>query len=200
MYVSPYARAMETAGHLGFGADWRPDSRIVERNWGEFDQMPYSERLRLFEEQLELRKSHAFYWRPTNGETFQDVFNRLRDLLGSLHRECHAMDVLAVCHGETMWVFRDILEKMMPQDLRDAMMGQNDQTRIRNCRIIQYTREREDGSWSPRLERMRFVNPEAPDDPATNMDWTPIARRRWSSDDLLAYVGALPLFIDDEAA
>ncbi|MDB5189553.1 MAG: phosphoglycerate mutase family protein [Parcubacteria group bacterium] len=199
MYVSPYARAMETAGHLGFGTDWRPDARIVERNWGEFDQMPYGDRLRLFEEQLQLRKNYAFYWRPTNGETFQDVFNRLRDLLGTLHRECSNMDVLEVSHGETMWVGRDVVEKLMPQELRDELMNQTDQTRIHNCRIIQYTRQCEDGSWSERLERMRFISPERADDPKFNTSWLPIKRKKWSHQDLLDYVGELPTFIPEAA-
>lgn len=194
-YVSPYVRAMETAGHIGIGSDWKPDSRLMERNWGDFDQKPYAERALLFEQELKYRKEHAFFWRPTNGETLQDVFLRLRDMLATLHRECHSKKVLMVSHGETMWVWRDVLERWMPQQLREAMLAHSEQTRIRNCRIIEYTRETESGELAARFIRMRFVNPEDPNDPDTNLGWHPIPRKNWSSQDLLDFVDGYQRFI-----
>lgn len=196
LFVSPYVRAMETAGHFGFGKDWKPDPRLMERNWGEFDQLPYSERVRLFEEQLELRKNFAYFWRPTNGETFQEVFLRLRDMNASLHRSCPKHHALLVCHGETMWVWRTVLEGWaLPQQLRDAMLKQTEQVRIRNCRIIQYTRHRANGSLAPRLVRVRFINPENPDDPETNLDWREIPRKRYTHEELVSYAEGFPTFI-----
>ncbi|MDB5264661.1 MAG: hypothetical protein JWN64_232 [Parcubacteria group bacterium] len=194
-YVSPYIRAMETAANLGFGDDWKIDARLMERNWGEFDQMPYGERVAQFKEQLELRKEHAFFWRPTNGETFQDVFSRLRDMNSTLHRDCAQHHVVAVTHGETMWVWRTVLERWMPQQLREAMLNQNEQTRIRNCRIIEYTREVGDGTCAERFVRMRFVNPENPYDALTNLGWNTIPRKKWSSSDLQQYVSGFRSFI-----
>jgi len=96
-YVSPYVRAIETAGHLGLGQKWRRDMRLCERNWGEFDQMPYEERMKRFGHEIHLRKEHAFFWRPADGETLQDVFLRVCDLITTLHRECEKMhDVRAL--------------------------------------------------------------------------------------------------------
>lgn len=199
-YVSPYVRAMETAGHSGIGSKWQCDARLMERNWGSFDQMPYGERARLFQEELRLRKDHAFFWRPTNGETLQDVFLRIRDMTASLHRDCSDKRVLIVSHGETMWVWRTVLERLMPMQLRELMLVDDDRIWIHNCRLIEYTREREDGSLAPRFVRMRFVNPMEPDDAKTNWDWHEIPRVNWSHEDLLTFTEKFPRFIPDTAS
>jgi NAD+ kinase len=195
LYVSPYVRALETAGHFGFGNDWQPDVRLMERNWGRIDQMTYAERLDMFKDQLEMRREHAFFWRPDNGETLQDVFMRLRDMTSTLRAKYGSHRVIAVTHGETMWAWRTILEKLMPQDLRLKMLEHDEKTRIRNCRIIHYTRQDENGILSSSFERVRFVNPEDPDDPETNSGWMKIERRNWSHEDLLRYAGGFTPFI-----
>lgn len=198
LIVSPYVRAMETAGNLGFGNDWRHDIRVVERNWGEFDQMPYAERARLFQTELKLRKEHAFFWRPTNGETLQDVFSRLRDMTGTLHRECSNKRVLVVSHGETMWVWRTILERMLPQELRAAMLSNDDRIWIHNCRVIEYTRLSEDGTLEPRFVRFRFVNTADPNDPDSNTGWMPLTRRTWTHAELLEFVSTFKTFLPED--
>lgn len=196
-YVSPYVRAMETAGHLGFGDDWRVDTRLMERNWGDLDQKSYADRVRLFQNELDYRKDYAFFWRPSNGETMQDVFLRTRDMLATLHRECEDKQVLMVNHGETMWVWRTVLERWLPAQLRDAMLSHDDRIWIHNCRIIQYTRFREDGTLAPRLVRMRMVNPSDPENPDVNLPWTPIERKRWSHTGLREYAEGHPCFMDE---
>ena len=103
-----------------------------------------------------------------------------------------------VTHGETMWVWRTILEKLLPQQLRDAMLSQTRQTSIRNCRIIEYTRIDEDGNLADRFARVRFVNPENPDDPETNLDWQLIAHKRWSHRNLLNYASMFKPYISEE--
>lgn len=200
LYVSPYVRAMETAGHTGFGDDWRVDARIVERNWGHFDLIPYQERVKKFTDELKLRKDQAFFWRPTDGETLQDVFLRIRDITASLHRDCSDKKVLIVSHGETMWVWRTVLERLMPMELRNLMLSDDDRIWIHNCRLIEYTRLNEDGTLAPRFVRMRFVNPGSPDDPDTNWDWHEIPRRKWSHQDLLEFTKTFPMFIPTDLA
>lgn len=197
-YVSPYVRAMETAGNNGIGDNWKIDSRLVERNWGHFDQMTYAERNERFEHELRFRKDHAFFWRPTDGETMQDVFMRTRDMTASLHRDCADKRVLIVTHGETMWVWRTVLERLMPMQLRELMLSEDDRMWIHNCRLIEYSREQDDGTLAPRFVRMRFVNPGDPEDPKTNWDWQPIPRRTWSHADLVSFAQQFPLFIPEE--
>jgi len=194
-YVSPYVRAIETAGNIGIGDEWQVDARLMERNWGSFDQMPYADRLKLFQEQLVRRKDHAFFWRPTEGETLQDVFIRLRDMTGSLHRDCSNRKVCVVSHGETMWVWSTVLERLLPMDLREQMLSHDNRIRILNCRIIEYTRVCADRSLSPRLARVRFVNPADPDDPETNSGWREIERKKWSHEDLMAFAQTFPTFL-----
>jgi broad specificity phosphatase PhoE len=201
LYVSPYIRAIETAGHLGFGEDWRLDARLMERNWGELDLLTLEERSRRFGEKAEEDIEQAFFWRPADGETLQDVFQRTRDMMNTLHRECEDKDVLIVCHGEVMRVWRMILEYWTPRELVSQTKNRDLQTRNLNCRIIQYTRhqvERPKGylPLSRRLEWVRFVNPMAPEDPQTNRDWRPIKRRLFSHEELLEYVSTFPRFLE----
>lgn len=176
MYVSPYVRAFETAANLGFGDQWYMDNRIVERNWGDLDMLTYDERMRKFNDVIDERDDDAFYWRPPGGETLQDVFQRTRDMTTTLHRECKDKHVLIVCHGETMWVWRALLEYWTSHDLTKAQRERTDKTRNINCRIIQYSRFSDAGEDTGKLSRVRFVNPSFPDDPRWNQDWTPIIR------------------------
>ena len=191
-YVSPYVRAAETAGFTGLNQEWRVDNRLCERNWGSLDQMTHEERMRVFKEQLARRKKHAFFWRPADGETLQDVFNRIRDLIGTLHRECERMHVLAVCHGETMLAWRTVLEYWLPQDLRNDMSSKDKRFDILNCRIIQYSRQDENNELHlhEKFVRVRFVDPTDPENPTTNHDWMPVKRRLWSEADLQTFLEA----------
>jgi broad specificity phosphatase PhoE len=195
VYVSPYVRASETAGHLGLDNKWRMDNRLVERNWGDLDQMTHEERMHKYREEFDLRKEFAFFWRAGNGETLQDVFGRLRDFTNTLHRECSKKHVIVVTHGETMWAFRTLLEYWLPQDLREAMISRNKQTQIVNGRIVQYTRIDEKGKPQKRIVRMRMTHPTHPEDPKKNLPWQPVGRHEYSNADLLEYAEVHPRFL-----
>jgi hypothetical protein len=73
------------------------------------------------------------------------------------------------------------------------------QNKIINCRIIQYTREREDGTWDTKYCRVRLIAPSSPDDARMNLNWRPIVRRTFSSEELLKYVDQFPHFLQDAA-
>lgn len=198
-YVSTYIRAMETAGLLQLpDAMWRLENRIVERNWGALDQLPYDERIRLFGEALKKRKEFAFFWRPSDGETMQDVFDRFGDLSNELRRDCERKHVFLVCHGETMWAARTMLEYWTPRQLRDHMLNHDDRTDLCNCRIIQYTRVLGQKHRSDRLCLVRFIDPMWSRDPARNLDWTEFDRPRFANEDLLELCSEHPRFIENE--
>ncbi|HET9641404.1 MAG TPA: histidine phosphatase family protein [Candidatus Paceibacterota bacterium] len=198
-YVSPYIRTIETAGVLGVGGkNWRQDNRLMERNWGSMDLLTYDERARRFGEVLRNRKMHAWFWRPSDGETFQDVFNRRYSMFVTYRRECEKIHCIQVSHGETMLVDRYILEYWTPIKLREYMVRHDDTVHIENCRIIQYTRVGDDGRLRDKIQRVRFVNPMDPNDPQTNLDWQPIVRPLYSPEDLLAMAAMFPRFIDDD--
>ena len=136
----------------------------------------------------------AYFWRPHDGETLQDVFLRGRDFVSTLDREAEHTHVVCVTHGETMYVFRAIFEYLMPDELRAAMVDIDRRTDMRNCRAIQY---RCGGQAEERyFSHVRFVDPSAPDDPATNTAWIPIERTLLTDDELLASVEAFPRFFD----
>jgi broad specificity phosphatase PhoE len=198
-FVSPYIRAIETAGYMDLPLEWRPDARLCERNWGELDHMTHEQRVKDFGEKLERRETHALFWTPDGGESLQTVMIRVWLHFDMLHRQCSDLDVYDVCHGETMWVYRFLLENWMPKDLARMMLASDGdfQNKIVNCRVIHYTRKCEDGSLAGRFVRMRMIDPSDPDNPERNIGWRPIAQRRFTSAQLLDYVVSFPHFLRD---
>jgi broad specificity phosphatase PhoE len=194
-YVSPYIRAVETAGNLGFGDHWHTDNRIVERNWGQLDMLTYDERLQKFGEVMDYDDSEAFFWRPSDGETLQDMMNRLRDFIRTLHKKCKHKNVLVVCHGETMWAFRTILEHWSPQMLASTMRERNSQMKHLNCRIIHYERDMNSGSRI--FSRVRFIDPTHPHDRSRNLDWQRIRKSTHSHQELREYANSFPRLLED---
>ncbi len=199
LYVSPYVRAMETAGHNGFGTDWRLDNRIMERDWGQLDSLTYEERLQKYVDLTGESEDDAFFWRPPGGEALYNVFLRLRDMCTTLHRECEDAHVLMVCHGETMWAWRALLEYWTPQRLALEMKRKSDKTRHLNCRLVQYSRFTQDGSDAGKLCRVRFVDPSDPNNPERNQDWTSFERPQYSHEQLLKLSESYLRFLEDAA-
>ncbi len=206
-FVSPYVRALETAGHLGLPIVWLADARLAERNWGELDQLTHEERISKYND-LDRREDFGIYWPAGNGESLQMLATRIWQHFDMLAREHGEHDVVAVSHGETILTQRFMLERWLPEDLVETMIATDTelsrelrgketdwQNKLINCRIIQYTRECEDGTWDDKYCRVRLVAPSAPDDPTMNLDWKPIVRRKFSTDNLLAYVERFPHFL-----
>lgn len=202
-FVSPYARAMETAYLMDLSGDikWRPDDRLCERNWGELDHMTHEERTRQFAETLKNREAHALFWTPYGGESLHAVKGRLWQFCDMLHRQCSTNDVYAVCHGETMWALRSMVEYWMPRKLADMMIASDDdyQNKTINCRIIHYTREREDGSLADHIVRVRLIDPSNPDDPSRNLDWQPVVQTNFTTQELGDYVNNFEHFLKEPA-
>jgi broad specificity phosphatase PhoE len=211
-FFSPYARAMETAGYLGLPIVWLPDARLCERNWGELDQLPYEDRVRKYGEAMNFRELHGMFWPAANGETLHALSTRMWQHFYKLRNEHSDHDVVEVDHGETMLTKRFMLERWLPEDVAHMMIATDTklskevlgketdfQNKIINCRIIQYTRQREDGSWGDSYQRVRLIAPSALDDPKMNLDWRPIVRRKFTSEQLLAYVEQFPRYLEENA-
>jgi hypothetical protein len=148
------------------------------------------------------------FWPAGNGETLQALSTRMWQHFYMLQKDCEELDVVDVSHGETILTQRFMLERWLPEDvvrmmlrtdskLSEEVLGEPTdwQNKIINCRIIQYTREREDGTWGDKYCRVRLIAPSAPTDPVKNTDWLPIERRRFTSDELLEYVQQFPHFL-----
>lgn len=198
-YVSPYVRAIETAGLLGIGNTWRKDSRNMERNWGTLDFMTYEEREKQYgKDVLSGREKFPFYWRPVDGETMQELLTRRYLMLKTYRRECSGRHCLQVSHGEVMLMDRYLLEYWMPEDLLAYMTHHESNVHIHNCRIIQYSRRTADGTIAEKIARVRFINPMDPNDPETNLDWQPIKRPLYTHTQLLAEAEQHPRFLVGE--
>lgn len=140
MYVSSYARALQTAAGLDLiRAEWRVDTRITERDWGDLDSMTEDERNEKFGESLNIRKVEPFFWAPPNGRSFLDLVIRIRDFIDSLHRS-EATNVIVVCHGEVMKAFRIILQQLTPMEYAEMEFSKDLLKRIHNCQVDHYTR------------------------------------------------------------
>lgn len=187
-YVSEYARAKETAGLLLIpNALWYPDSYLSERDWGDCDSLPENERKERFGDALERRKKEPFFWRPPNGESFNQLCLRVDRFLDTLHRECSDKRVLVVCHGEVMRAMQIRLERISQEMFRYLTFSDISADRIHNCQITHYTRrDPETNKVAPYIGWVRWYRPA--ENPMASTDWHHISRKLLSNSDLLAEV------------
>lgn len=184
--TSEYLRARETAGLLGIsGALWYTDFYLRERDWGELDVCPESEKNERYRRSLALKETEPFYWKPPNGESFAELCLRVDRVLDTLHRECSNKRVLIVCHGEVMRAFRVRIERQTQAVFKQSILSKNSMDRIYNCEIIHYTRlNPSDGSLASHLEWMRKIRPT--NTPYTVTEWRRIKRSLVSNSELLS--------------
>jgi NAD+ kinase len=183
--TSEYARAFETAALLGIpDAKWYKDFYLTERDWGDLDTCTEDERETKFGEALAMWDVEPFFWRPPNGEHMGALSLRLNRLLHTLHRECSDKRVIMVCHGEVMWAFRVMLERMSQERYKKLHQSQDQADRINNCQIHHYTR-RDPGSGrlANHANWMRTIRPTS--NPVEVSDWMEIKRPVYSNDELL---------------
>ncbi len=187
-YTSEYTRAMETAGLLDLpDAEWFCDFYISERDWGDLDVLPESERQERFGQALAMRHVEPFFWAPPNGESFANLCLRIDRMLNTLHRECGDKRVIIVCHGEVMWAFRVRMERMSQVRFKELHLSRRDEDRINNCQIIHYTRRNPvTGKLAKHADWMQMTRPTA--SPVWQSGWRDIVRPRYSNKDLLDVV------------
>lgn len=159
-YASPYIRTRETALHIGGAAcNWLLDDRLRERDWGIYNSVSPAERETIFPHTERMRKLSSLRWRPDGGEALtSEVLLRYRDWQTTLHREQAEKRVIAVSHGEFMWVARYDIERMLPEEWETA--NEDKSQRMFNCSIIWYTK----------------TNPENPNDVRSKLTWRRIIR------------------------
>ena len=108
-YVSPYWRTRMTFEQIvkHFDTDrikLREEPRLREQEWGH---------IRRFEETSVIEKERdgfgTFYFRLPDGESGADVYDRVSDFIGTLHRDFEKNDypenVIIITHGMTIRVF-----------------------------------------------------------------------------------------------
>ncbi len=178
-FVSPFFRTRETASLLGDPEfEWFIDDRLKERDWGVFGAATAAERTEKYSATQELREKSAWYVTLDGGESLSSgVLIRVRDFLGTLHREYSDQRVIVVTHGEFMWTARFVLERMLPE--KWEALDKSELHKIRNCSVLEYTRRDPDtGQLHSRLgwRRLSYL-----DSPSTSPDggkWVPLGKRR----------------------
>ena len=184
-YVSSYVRAKETAALLDIdGPNWFVDPLLREREHGDMDQLSWDGRSDDIAQSVKNRKTDSFYWVPPNGESIAEMTVRLRTFFDTWHRECSDKKVLVVCHGEVIWGFRFMLERMSIEHWAELEASKAPGVKVYNCQILHYTRRNpETSELSPYLGWMRSVNAAQPDNSIE--EWQPIIRRRFTNEELL---------------
>jgi NAD+ kinase len=186
--VSEFIRAMETAALLDLpDAQWFTSFYLAERDWGEYDYYTQQERIELFGKALRMKDIEPFFWRPLNGESLAELGLRLDRNLGTLHRECSRGSVIMVCHGEVMWTYRVLVERMAQQRFKELHLSQDPLDRIYNGQILHYSRR---NPYTLEEERyvnwMRMIRPV--EEPVWVSEWQRIERPRYSNRELLNVV------------
>lgn len=183
MYVSSYARAMQTANNLDLiRPEWSVDTRITERDWGELDRLTDEERQEKFGEALKMRTVEPYFWAPPNGESFKKLNIYIRDFIDSLHRVT-GQNVIVVCHGEVMKAFRIVFLQMTPMEYEEMEFSKDPLKRIHNCQVDHYTRrDPVTLKTAHRLEHLTVYRPSEKGDTVISKQYLP--KKRYSSDEL----------------
>jgi broad specificity phosphatase PhoE len=192
-YVSPFIRARETAALVGGpGFSWLIDDRLRERDWGIYGTVRAADRAELFPHTEKQRERSPWYAHMDGGESLAtSVFARVRDFVGTLHRERSDQRVVVVTHGEFMWTARYVLERMLPEEWE--ALDADYSNRIRNCTLLEYTRRDPlTGTLQGRIGWRRIRYTDSPSSPHRGQ-WQPLGGRRFfTGEQLGAMAEAVP--------
>ena len=186
-YTSEHRRAFHTAALLNLpNAHWYRDQILRERDYGMMDNLhPDVVKKEYIEYKEALRKS-PFYAKPANGESIAETVDRLRNgFLHTLHRECSSGNTIVVAHGEVLWAFRYIIERMSAHRYEELDRSNDPHDRINNCQVIEYTRVNpsDPRDIQPYCSWMRSVCPW--DTERSSNVWQPIVRKSYTNEELI---------------
>ena len=194
--TSEYTRAMETAALLGLPrAEWYVSFYLRERVWGDMEVLPEDMRRERFTASMEMKHEDPFHWKPPNGESIADVCLRVDRVLQTLHREANDKRVIIVCHGEIMWAFRILLERMTQERFKELDLSKHPHDRIHNCHVLHYTRSNPDiCDVAPYASWVRSTCPW--DLSRSSNEWQEIKRPHFTSEELRLRVAKTPSMIE----
>ncbi len=195
-YVSPFARARETAAYLTLEGEWRIDDRIREQNWGIFNLLSWDEIQNVDPVSRKLRDQSHWYWQPRDGESLaSEVRGRFESWLGSLRRQCTDKKVIAITHGGYMNAARFVLEKTTPEKWKQDFDNQDH--RIFNAHILHYTRiDPKTGQQAPYLKWRRAICPWDKSLSWNDGKWTEISAQTYSDQELLEFASLHPHLLE----
>ncbi len=120
--VSTYRRAIDTASvalaTAGLELPLLLDERLRDREFGVLDRLTGEGIIRRFPEEAERRRwLGKFAHRPPGGESWSDVAQRLRGVLGDVRADLAGERVLLVTHDVVVLLVRYILEGMTEEQV-----------------------------------------------------------------------------------
>lgn len=185
--VSPFVRALETAGHLDLpGAAWEIEPYLMERDHGDLDATTKAEREELFSASLAKRALQEFYWRPPNGETRPEAGLRWDRIMSSLSQRHSDHRVVLVAH-ETL-IEAGLVRRLhwTVEQFCQWKEADNPATKIHNCQVIHFSR-RDPGSGRIH-DGVRWWRSICPWDlNRTNGYWQVIEKQLFSNEQLLSH-------------
>lgn len=108
-YISPYWRTRQTAEAIFQHLDnntiqWREEPRLREQEWGHLRNEEHRQKANREREEF-----GTFYYRLPDGESGADVYDRVSDFFGSLHRDFEKPEfpdnAVIITHGMTIRLF-----------------------------------------------------------------------------------------------
>ena len=189
-YYSPFVRTKETSGHLRLGLRWKHSPFIIERYWGDFEQLAAEEQ----KKHKANKKRNPLYAQMPNGQSISNLLPTNHIFFGMLHREHPEDTVVAVCHGERLFSIRYQLERMSDEQFGEVMRSSRKSLRIRNCQILEYTREHpETGLMTNSYQWMCSFCPW--DLREKDLQWKSFEAYRPTDDELLADAHQYPRYL-----
>jgi broad specificity phosphatase PhoE len=195
LYASQHVRALQTAIELNIpNASWRIDMQLRERDWGIMDFLKPEERTKdgPFGAYWTWMDRSPFYHGPANGESIAKLTERLRSgIIDSLHRQNPEQSAIIVTHGEVMWAFRFIFERLLVHEFEAEHRSDHPHDEIYNCQIIEYRRTNPNNP-SETLPYYGWVRSICPwDEKLSTNTWRVIERRTFSNEDLQRLIETL---------
>jgi broad specificity phosphatase PhoE len=126
VWVSPYARARETAAialdTAGITAEIVVDERLRDRELGIFDALTSAGVAALYPDESARRRWHGkFYHRPPGGESWADVALRIRSVLRDIDDATVDGEVLVVSHDAVVALIRYVCERFEERALLEEV-------------------------------------------------------------------------------
>lgn len=127
IYSSDLVRAYETAQTIAapLGLDVKPDPRLREINYGEWQGLTHTQISERFPEQFVRWNADPFMYAPASGETVAQAAARLQAVLADLPRNHPDQTVLLVAHGGPIRILVCLLLKKSLHEFWQLNVGGN---------------------------------------------------------------------------
>lgn len=167
--VSPYARALETAGLLGLpeSVEWEILRCIREGSWGDISTIPRSAVKAEYARNWKNRHTDKLHWTPPSGESILGLSEGRVELFMEYLRKSEYESLVAVTHSMFMEAFAINAERWTDADY--YARHQSSEFLLNNCSAVEYRTNGvefvaarrihlQDGCDEPRVTPWRYLS------------------------------------------